>query len=166
MRSTQSHSHNIDITNVRVHTRTPDLKWIERLSRLMDSRFEIPGTGIRFGLDPLIGLFPVVGDLVGFFISSALIYTMHQHGASRKVVIKMILNSTTDAVIGSIPILGSIFDIFFRANDRNVKLLKEHYFEGKHYGSGTGILILVALGALMVIAAVFYGIWKLVDAIL
>jgi hypothetical protein len=90
---------------------------------------------------------------------------MHQHGASRKVVIKMIANSTLDAVIGAIPLVGTVFDIFYRSNDRNVRLLKEHYFEGKHQGSGNGLLLLIALVAIVVVAATFYGIWKLMEAI-
>jgi hypothetical protein len=75
------------------------LRWVEQVSKYLDSNFLIPGTNIRFGLDPILSFFPVVGDLFTFLISGVLIYTMHQHGASRKVVIKMLLNSTLDAVI-------------------------------------------------------------------
>lgn len=145
--------------------RSSDLEWIENLAHWMDSRFFIPGTNIRFGIDPLLSLFPIIGDLVTYVISGMLIYTMHNHGASRKVVIKMILNSTLDAVIGAIPLVGTIFDIFYRANDRNVRLLKEHYFEGKHQGSGKGILIVVALVAFIVVAVACFGMYKLLQAI-
>lgn len=143
----------------------PDIEWIERFSRLMDSKFLIPGTKIRFGIDPILSLFPVIGDLITYFISGLLIYTMHNHGASRKVVIRMIANSTLDTIIGAIPLVGTFFDIFYRANDRNVRLLKEHYFEGKHQGSGNGILIAISLAALLIVAAAVYGIWKLFEAI-
>ncbi len=138
---------------------------VERLSRWMDSRFLIPGTKIRFGIDPLISLFPVIGDLITYAMSGALIYIMHTQGASKKVVIKMILNSTLDTVIGIIPLVGSIFDVFYRANDRNVKLLKEHYFEGKHQGSGNGLLFFIIFSALIIVAAAFYGVYKLLEAI-
>lgn len=141
------------------------MAWIERFSRVMDSKFVIPGTKIRFGIDPLFSLLPVVGDLITYIISAMLIYTMHNHGASRKVVIKMIANSTLDAVIGTIPLVGTVFDIFYRSNDRNVRLLKEHYFEGKHQGSGNGTLIVIALVAIIIVAAAFYGMWKLMEAI-
>lgn len=141
----------------------PDIAWVQRLAQWMDSRFLIPGTNIRFGLDPIFSLVPVMGDLITYIISGALIYTMHNQGASRKVVIKMILNSTLDTVIGVIPVVGTIFDIFYRSNDRNVKLLKEHYYEGKHQGSGNGILILVALLAIFIVAAAVYGIYKLFE---
>jgi|SRR5690606_39205365 len=148
-----------------IPSQSPDIQWVQRVAKWMDSRFLIPGTNIRFGLDPILSLFPVFGDLVTFVISSALIYTMHQHGASRKVVIKMILNATLDTVIGAIPLVGTFFDIFYRANDRNVKLLKEHYFDGKHQGSGNGILIAVAIIAILIIALVFYGVYKILEAI-
>jgi hypothetical protein len=142
-----------------------DIEWIERFARLMDSRFTIPGTNIRFGIDPIFSLFPVVGDLITYIISGMLIYTMHNQGASRKVVIKMITNSTLDAVIGAIPLVGTFFDIFYRANDRNVRLLKEHYFEGKHQGKGSGLLVLIAIIAVIIVAAACYGTWKLFEAI-
>jgi hypothetical protein len=145
--------------------RSADLEWIENLAQWMDSRFFIPGTNIRFGIDPLLSLFPIFGDLVTYIISGMLIYTMHNHGASRNVVIKMILNSTLDALIGAVPLVGTIFDIFYRANDRNVKLLKEHYFEGKHQGSGKGLLIVVSVVAVIVVAAACYGMYKLLQAI-
>lgn len=136
------------------------LQGIEEIARFLDSRFVIPGTRIRFGLDPILSLFPVVGDLVTFIISGALIYAMHTRGASRKVVIKMIMNSTLDAIIGSVPLVGSVFDVFYRANDRNVRLLKEHYFEGKHEGSGNGILIVLAIVCLILVVAACYGMYK------
>jgi Domain of unknown function (DUF4112) len=143
----------------------PSIQWVERLAQWMDSRFLIPGTNIRFGVDPLFSLFPVAGDLVTFLISCALIYTMRNHGASRKVVIRMLLNSTLDAVIGAVPLVGTIFDIFYRANTRNVELLKEHYFEGKHQGQGNGILIVIAIILFMVVVAAFFGMYKLIEAI-
>jgi hypothetical protein len=145
--------------------RATDLEWIERIARWLDSKFVIPGTNIRFGLDPLMSLMPVAGDLITYIISGMLVYNMYQHGASRKVVIKMILNSTLDAIIGIIPVVGTFFDIFYRANDRNVRLLKEHYFEGKHQGSGNGILIFVAVMAIGLVGLAFYGMYKLIEAI-
>ena len=146
-------------------TSQPDLQSFERIAKLLDSKFEIPGTGIRFGLDPLLSLMPVLGDLITLVISSMLIYTMHNHGASRKVVMKMMINAGLDTVIGAIPLVGTVFDVFYRSNDRNIKLLKEHYFEGKHQGSGTGLLAVIVLIAILVIAAVVFGIYKLMEAI-
>jgi hypothetical protein len=155
----------VKVLKTRPIPNTPGMDWVERLARWMDSRFLIPGTNIRFGIDPLMSLFPIVGDLMTYIVSGMLIYTMHNEGASRKVVIKMILNSTLDAIIGAIPLVGTIFDIFYRANDRNVKLLKEHYLEGKHQGSGTGLLIVIAIVAIALVGSALYGVYKLLEAI-
>jgi NADH:ubiquinone oxidoreductase subunit 5 (subunit L)/multisubunit Na+/H+ antiporter MnhA subunit len=106
-----------------------------------------------------------MGDLITFLISGALIYTMHNQGASRKVVIKMMMNSTLDAVIGAIPLVGTFFDVFYRSNERNVKLLKEHYYEGKHQGSGNGLLLVIVVVCVLIVAAAFYGTYKLFEAI-
>ena len=160
-------THKVQILKARPipDNQSPGIRGIEQIARLMDSRFIIPGTKIRFGIDPLLSLFPIFGDLITYIISGALIYTMHTQGASRNVVIKMILNSTLDALIGAVPLVGTIFDIFYRANDRNVRLLREHYFEGKHRGSGNGLLIFIALVAILIVAAAFYGTYKLLEAI-
>jgi hypothetical protein len=147
------------------YSNSPSLKLVEDIARFLDSKFVIPGTNIRFGLDPIASLFPVVGDFLTFMVSAALIHTMYNHGASRKVVIKMMLNTTLDAVIGTIPLVGTIFDIFYRSNDRNVRLLHEHYFEGKHQGSGRGILWIAGAFCLIILAATFYGLYKFFELI-
>lgn len=143
----------------------PALKGVEQIAKLLDSQFSIPGTNIRFGLDPIFSLFPVIGDFITYLISAALIYTMHTQGASRKVVIKMLLNSTFDAVLGAIPIVGTVFDVFYRSNEKNLRLLREHYMEGKHEGSGNGILLVIAAICLFVVCLSAYGMYKLFEAI-
>ncbi|MDO1445674.1 DUF4112 domain-containing protein [Rhodocytophaga aerolata] len=140
-----------------------ELKWIERVINVMDNRFRIPGTNIRFGLDPIIGLFPIVGEAVTFSISSILILSMVKYGVSRKVIIKMIGNVMIDAAVGSIPLIGDLFDVAYKANYRNYKLLKEHQLEGKHSGSGTGLLIGVGLVLLVLLGVVVFVLWKLID---
>ncbi|MDT3403665.1 DUF4112 domain-containing protein [Mucilaginibacter terrae] len=141
---------------------TGRLKWVERIARLFDEQFKVPGTNFRFGLDPIINLFPVVGDAAGIMVSAALILTMAQKGVSRKVLILMVLNVFVDGLIGAIPIIGQIFDFYFKANSRNIKLLKEHYDEGKHQGSGTGILIFVSILLLLGAVLFVYLSYKLV----
>lgn len=144
-------------------TSLPDerLKWVEALSRLMDSQFRLPGTKFKFGLDPILGFIPLAGTLSTYAVSGLLVLTMARHGASRKLVIMMFGNILLDAIIGSIPILGNLFDFVYKANDRNVRLLRSHYQEGKHTGSGTGILILMVVSLLILLALLFYGIWEL-----
>lgn len=136
-------------------------KWLDRIAALLDSRFKIPGTNIRFGLDPLISFIPFAGDVLTTVISSMLVYQMYQYGASRKLVIKMMGNVLLDAVFGAIPVIGVIFDLTYKANDRNVRLLKEHYLEGKHQGSGNWIIILLFFGIILIVAAILYLFWLL-----
>lgn len=133
------------------------LRWVERVARLMDSQFRLPGTRFRFGLDPLLGLIPVVGDLSTTAVSVALLLTMLRHGASGAVVVRMALNILIDTVVGAIPILGNVFDFAYKSNERNVALLRRHYAEGKHPGSGKGLVALLLLGFLAVAAVVVWG---------
>lgn len=105
---------------------------IEAVSRLMDDLFEIPGTNVRVGLDSIIGLVPVVGDIVGKLISSYLIWEARQLGVSRFTVARMVANSTVDAVVGIIPFAGDAFDMAFRANLKNLALLKGHLEKHGH----------------------------------
>jgi hypothetical protein len=126
------------------------LRWVERVARLMDSQFQLPGTRFRFGLDPLLGLVPIVGDLSSTAVSVALLLTMMRHGASGAIVVRMALNIFIDTVVGAIPLIGNVFDFAYKSNERNVALLRRHYAEGKHSGSSKGLvaLLLVAFVAL------------------
>ena len=137
---------------------------IKRLVYLLDEQFRLPGTNFRFGLDPLMNLFPVVGDMTGFVISAGLLLAMARKGASNKLVVLMSINIFIDAIIGGIPLIGQVFDFFFKANSRNLRLLKEHYVEGKHSGSGKNtiilaIIILAVLLALMIFLLIKLGDW-------
>ncbi|WP_083322553.1 DUF4112 domain-containing protein [Hymenobacter lapidarius] len=147
------------------------LRWVERIARLMDSQFRLPGTRFRFGLDPLLGLVPVVGDLSSLAVSVALLMTMLRHGASGAVVVRMAFNILLDTVIGAIPMLGNIFDFAYKSNERNVALLRRHYAEGRHTGSGKGLVALLLLGFLVVFGLVAWGsfavlrwVWQYLDA--
>ncbi|QDA61699.1 DUF4112 domain-containing protein [Hymenobacter jejuensis] len=137
------------------------LRWVERVARLMDSQFQLPGTSFRFGLDPILGLIPIVGDLSTFAVSGALILTMMRHGASGSVVVRMLLNVLIDTIIGAIPILGNIFDFAYKSNDRNVALLRRHYAEGRHQGSGKGLMALVLVGFVAFFGLLIWGLWTL-----
>ncbi|MGY4536628.1 hypothetical protein ACVW0P_001035 [Mucilaginibacter sp. UYNi724] len=132
------------------------LKWVERIASVMDDKFKVPGTNFRFGLDPILNLIPFAGDVSGFIVSAALLYVMAKNGVSRKVLILMTINISIDAIVGAIPLLGQISDFYIKANTRNIQLLKEHYSEGKHTGSGNGIIALLLIVLLIVFSAVLY----------
>jgi hypothetical protein len=137
------------------HSTPPELKGLDNFSSLLDSQFRIPGTNTRFGLDFIIGLIPYVGDLISFLFSGGLVLTMAKHGASGQVLAKMLFNIILDTVVGSIPLFGDIFDLYFKSNRRNYNLLKEHYGEGEYQGSMWRVvlpilLVLIALFVLMI----------------
>ncbi|RJQ58199.1 MAG: DUF4112 domain-containing protein [Desulfobacteraceae bacterium] len=101
------------------------LKRLDRLARLLDDRFRIPGTRWRFGLDGLIGLIPGAGDAATSILSAYVVWRAWRMGASRGAWIRMVRNLILDAVLGSIPLLGDFFDIGWKANRRNIGILKE-----------------------------------------
>jgi hypothetical protein len=135
---------------------TNRLIWVERLARLLDNQFKFPGTNFRFGLDPILNLVPVLGDISGLLLSSVILATMLKHGVSRKLAILMALNILVDTVVGAIPLLGNIFDFYYKSNARNMRLLREHYEEGKHQGSGWGLIICIFLVLFAVLAGLIY----------
>lgn len=129
----------------------------------MDEQFRLPGTNFRFGLDPILNFIPVAGDLGGFAVSTILLLTMAKHGVSRKVLLLMTLNIILDSTIGAIPILGNIFDFAYKSNTRNIKLLKEHYEDGKHQGSGKGIIAWIIIILILSFALIVYILWSLIS---
>ena len=137
------------------------LKQIDRMAKLMDAQFRIPGTDIRFGLDALIGLIPGAGDLSTFAVSGYMVWVMAHNGASGYVLARMVLNVLIDAIIGAIPILGDLFDIAFKANMRNMRLMQEHYREGRHRGSAWKVIIPVLIVLFLIIAGIVWLVYKL-----
>ena len=94
------------------------------LATLMDAAFLIPGTNIRMGLAGLVGLVPVAGDLIGGAVSSYIVWEAKRLGAPTWLLARMSLNVAIETGVGAVPFLGDMFDIAFRANLRNMALLK------------------------------------------
>jgi hypothetical protein len=128
------------------------LQQLDMVARLMDSQFKIPGTDIRFGLDAIIGLIPGLGDLSTFAISGYMIVIMSRNGASSYVMARMLLNVLIDTIFGMIPVLGDIFDVAYKSNMRNIRLMREHYVEGRHRGGAWKVIVplLLVLGLIVV----------------
>src|SRR5262245_42843832 len=98
---------------------------IDALATLLDTALVIPGTGVRFGLDALIGLFPGVGDLITTTLSLFIVHEAYQLGAPGHVIARMLGNVALDGVFGAVPVVGDAFDVLWRANRRNMRLLRE-----------------------------------------
>lgn len=143
----------------------PQLAWVDGFGRLLDTRFRIPGTDIRFGLDFILGLFPYAGDIISLIFSGLMIATMARHGAGGMLVVRMLGNVALDALVGTIPLLGDLFDLYFKANVRNLRLMREHYGEGKHRGSAWPVILTVLALILAMLALVSWLAWKLLSAV-
>ena len=97
----------------------------KQLAELLDSKFRIPGTNIRFGIDPIIGLIPGAGDVFAGVISLYFLIQAALSGGRVSVLGRMFLNILLDVLIGSVPVLGEAFDIYWKANLRNSRILNE-----------------------------------------
>jgi hypothetical protein len=142
-----------------------ELKGMYVLARWMDTKFYIPGSNFHFGLDGLIGLIPGVGDLSTFFISGYLVLLMARNGASGYVLARMIFNIVIDAALGTIPVVGDIFDFVHKANTKNMKLMEQHYVEGRHRGSAWKVLAPVLFVLALVLAGIIWLIYRLLTSI-
>lgn len=100
-----------------------EIELVQKLAKVMDSQFEIPGTGIKVGLDPIIGLIPGLGDFVTNVLGAYPIRVAIRHELPTPIIWQMVFNLGVDYILGTIPILGDVFDIFFKANQRNLQLL-------------------------------------------
>jgi Domain of unknown function (DUF4112) len=99
---------------------------IDALATLLDTAFVIPGTQIRFGLDALIGLVPGIGDAITTVMSLFIVNEARALGAPPLLIARMLANVAFDGVVGAVPLVGDAFDVAFRANRRNMALLREH----------------------------------------
>jgi hypothetical protein len=105
-------------------TREQRLARIDALAKLLDVAFIVPGTNVRYGIDGLIGLIPVIGDIITTAISLWLVREARALGAPWHLTMRMLGNVALDGVVGAVPLVGDAFDVMFRANVRNVKLLQ------------------------------------------
>jgi hypothetical protein len=123
---------------------------LDLLSHLLDDFIRIPGTPIRFGLDGIVGFLPGVGDILGGLASCIIVIAAWARGVPRVTIARMVLNVAIEMAVGSLPIIGNLFDIGWRANRRNYKLLAESLdLPQRHTGSSwlfiAGVCALLAL---------------------
>lgn len=127
---------------------------VRRWSHLLDGAFRVPGTGIRFGWDPIVGLVPGLGDLITGLASFLLIAHAFRLPLPRIIRVKMILNVLIEVLIGVIPIVGDIFDFAWKSNLRNLALLEKHAGTGVKAGAADWAFVIGTLAAAVAIIAI------------
>jgi Domain of unknown function (DUF4112) len=141
----------------REHIRTT----VRHLAWLLDAAFEIPGTKFRVGLDPLVGLIPVVGDLIGMLIGGYIIMLAARLGVPRAVLGRMLINVAADTVLGAVPVAGDVLDAAWKANLKNARLLDQALNDPKAAGrSSMWILILTGVLVLAIgVGGILLTVW-------
>ena len=149
-------------------------QWLKILAVWLDKAFVVPGVGWRFGLDPIIGLIPIVGDFATTLISLYIIATAAQMQVPKSTLARMGLNIAIDSVVGAIPFVGNIFDFAWKANSANMQLLERHANAAPTTRRKHGLwdwlfvvgmllaVLMVVIGSLTVTAWMISGIFNLV----
>lgn len=133
---------------------------LRRLVRWLDTAVRIPGTNIRFGLDPLLGLLPGVGDSLSALLSGWVVVRAAGMGASPATLARMIGNILVDSAVGTIPLVGDLFDVGWRANQRNLALLEGQLADPvrrRRHDRGLVIAVVAVALALPIAVAVLLG---------
>ena len=129
-----THSAVFDALKAAGPTRADSLARITMLTRLLDSAFLIPGTNRRVGLDAVIGLVPCIGDAISTALASYIIWEARQLGLPRWKIARMIGNVAVDTAVGAVPFAGDVFDVFFKANERNLRIIHKHLGQARPAG--------------------------------
>ena len=122
---TATYSREFGFDFARPRSRHARIARIDTLARLLDTALVIPGTGVRFGLDALLGLVPAIGDFCTTALSLFIVHEAYQLGAPRRLLVRMLGNVVLDGTVGAVPLLGDAFDVMWRSNRRNVRMLRE-----------------------------------------
>ncbi len=143
------------------HPRRKSILRLQWLSQLLDNAIAIPGTRYRIGLDPILGLLPAGGDIVTALLSGYIVWEAAQLGVPQDKLGQMVTNIVLDALAGTIPVLGDLFDVTWKANVKNMELIEEHLQvaqPGRKVSQSFVILMLLGL-LLMAIAISIGSIW-------
>jgi hypothetical protein len=128
------------------------LRKLRQLSRLLDKVITVPGTQLSIGLDPILGLIPVGGDFLGIMLSSYIVLESARLGAPASTLSRMVLNIIIDGLLGAIPVAGDLFDVGWKANEYNIKLLEDHLKFPSQRKSADKWFVFAVLGVLFIVA--------------
>lgn len=127
--------------------RLQHLHFLRTLADWLDTRFKGPW-GIRFGLDPLLGLIPIVGDLVTVFLSIYILFNAYLMGCSFSIFLRMLLNVAIEFVVERIPFIGPIFDFVWKANTKNIQILETHLKDPRKARNQSRWVVIAVIGSL------------------
>ena len=138
----------------------PRLEDVEAIARWFDYAFELPG-GFRFGIAGIIGLIPGIGDLIDALVSLYIVVRAIQLGISRVAITRMLVNVGIEALAGALPVIGDLFDIAFKANRRNYRILKNHLVETERQRTEDWLFLVIAV--VLVVASVALPVIVLIE---
>ncbi|VEP18285.1 conserved hypothetical protein [Hyella patelloides LEGE 07179] len=127
---------------------------LRRLSQLLDNAIPIPGTPYRIGIDPILGLLPGGGDTLAGALSAYIVVEAARMGLPRQVIGQMVANLLLDSVIGVVPVLGDLFDVGWKANVRNMALLKQHLPQTQYHPESDRLFV---MGLILTLAVIVMG---------
>ncbi|MCU0329243.1 MAG: DUF4112 domain-containing protein [Chitinophagales bacterium] len=154
----QSDTQNSEVKSAKVEQ-------LRKIAKLMDSQFKIPGTNFSFGLDPILGLIPGLGDYSGVLSGLAFVVLAKKNGASNRASLMMLKNIVKDYFIGLIPVLGKAFDFFYKNHKKNIKIFEENILEHKH-NEPTKPIVFVIIFAILFLGLILsiLVVWLMVKA--
>jgi hypothetical protein len=127
---------------------------LRSMRRWLDEAFRVPGTRVRFGWDPVIGLIPWAGDVITALMSCAIVLTAHQMRIPRVVQLRMLMNVAIDLLVGAIPVFGDVADAFWKSNSLNMALLERHADTVRPASAGDWLFVAGVIGAIAAVALV------------
>jgi Domain of unknown function (DUF4112) len=145
----------VSIPDDRAPARQGALRQLDSLSYLLDNSIRVPGTNARFGMDAVIGLIPGFGDAAGAVMSAYIVVQAARLGAPASSLARMLLNVGVEALFGAVPVLGDLFDAAFKANARNVALLRRELDKpGSTRRSSTAVVLATVLALVAILGGV------------
>jgi hypothetical protein len=136
--------------------RQADLDEVETIAWLLDNSIPVPGTGRRIGIDAIVGIVPGLGDMVSGLVAVLIVARAAALGLPRVVVARMLFNVALDFVIGAVPVAGDAFDLWFKANARNVALMRTYLGDRDRSTAPQWAFFAVVLVAVVIIAGLVF----------
>jgi hypothetical protein len=130
------------------------LAGLRRIAELLDNAFLVPGTSYRVGLDPIVGLLPGIGDLISPLFTIGVLLHARQFAVPKVIQARMFINAAIDALVGSVPVLGDLFDFAWKANDKNLALLELHAREERRGSPGDYAFVALMIALVVGLAVI------------